>query len=81
MTGLLECIDLFLLNVQKGQIMLQISFKIPGILVLNIILKGIIPTPLMIVSLICNAEISSVLLSTSILWLRGGQKSSMYVNI
>ena len=30
MTALLEYIDLFLLNAQKGQIMLQISFKMPA---------------------------------------------------
>ena len=29
MIALLEYIDLFLLNAQKGQIMLQISFKMP----------------------------------------------------
>ena len=39
---ILEYIDLFLLNAQKGQIMLQISFKMPGILVLIIMFK-IIP--------------------------------------
>ena len=30
MATLLEYIDLFLLNAQKGQIMLQISFKMPA---------------------------------------------------
>ena len=30
LTALLEYIDLFLLNSQKGQIMLQISFKMPA---------------------------------------------------
>ena len=30
MTALLEYIDLFLLNAQKDQIMLQISFKMPA---------------------------------------------------
>ena len=30
MTALLEYIDLFLLNPQKGKIMLQISFKMPA---------------------------------------------------
>ena len=30
MTALLEYIDIFLLNAPKGQIMLQISFKMPA---------------------------------------------------
>ena len=52
MTAFIEYIDLFLLNVQKGEIMLQISFKCQhnsGILVLQVYAQNyssIIPAPL-----------------------------------